>query len=134
MHGLLSQEQIVCLKEVELQWGGQQFGKGSSEQEGSQMMKTTRVFPLFLNSQEKRSWRTGEVPEDWRKVHVTPVFKKGKKENLRNYKSVSLIANPEKVMEQLILDVISKHVEEKEVIRNGQHGFIKGTTCLTSLL
>ena len=27
----------------------------------------------------ERSWRTGEVPEDWRKASVTPVFKKGKK-------------------------------------------------------
>ena len=26
----------------------------------------------------ERSWRTGEVPEDWRKASVTPVFKKGK--------------------------------------------------------
>jgi len=28
----------------------------------------------------ERSWRTGEVPKDWRKASVTPVFKKGKKE------------------------------------------------------
>jgi len=27
----------------------------------------------------ERSWRTGEVPEDWRKANVTPVFKKGKR-------------------------------------------------------
>jgi len=29
----------------------------------------------------ERSWRTGEVPEDWRKASVTPIFKKGKKED-----------------------------------------------------
>ena len=27
----------------------------------------------------ERSWRTGEVSEDWRKASVTPIFKKGKK-------------------------------------------------------
>jgi len=27
----------------------------------------------------ERSWRTGEVPEDWRKASVTPIFKKGKR-------------------------------------------------------
>ena len=27
----------------------------------------------------ERSWRTGEVPEDWRKASVTSIFKKGKK-------------------------------------------------------
>ena len=37
-----------------------------------------------------RSWSTGEEPEDWGKTNVTPDFKKGKKEELRNYKSVNL--------------------------------------------
>jgi len=55
----------------------------------------------------ERSWRTREVPEDWRKASVTPVFKKGKKEDPENYRLVSLTSVPGKGMEQLILDVIS---------------------------
>ena len=34
----------------------------------------------------ERSWRTGQVPKDWRKANVTPVFKKGKKEDPGNYR------------------------------------------------
>ncbi|GAB0207699.1 mitochondrial enolase superfamily member 1 [Grus japonensis] len=68
----------------------------------------------------ERSWRTGEVPEDGRKANVTLVFKKGKKEDPGNYRPVSLTSIPGKMMEQLILDVISKHVEEKKVIGSGQ--------------
>ena len=78
----------------------------------------------------ERSWRTGEVPEDWKKANVTPVFKKGKKEDPGNYRPVSLTSIPGKVMEQLILDVISKHVEEK-VIGSSQHGFTKGNHAPT---
>ncbi|PKU34197.1 rna-directed dna polymerase from mobile element jockey-like [Limosa lapponica baueri] len=59
----------------------------------------------------EKSWRTGEGPEDWRKASVTPVLKKGKKEDPGNYRPVTLTSIPGKVMEQLILDVISKHVE-----------------------
>ncbi|GAB0209656.1 mitochondrial enolase superfamily member 1 [Grus japonensis] len=82
----------------------------------------------------ERSWRTGEVPEDWRKGNVTLVFRKGKKEDPGNYRPVNLTSIPGKVMEQLILGVINKHVEEKKVIGSGQHGFTKGKSCLTSLM
>jgi len=73
------------------------------------------------------------VPKDWRKANVTPGFKKGKKEDPGNYRLVSLTSIPGKVMEQLILEVIIKQVEEKKVIRSSQHGFTKGKSCLTNL-
>ncbi|PKU32730.1 rna-directed dna polymerase from mobile element jockey- hypothetical protein [Limosa lapponica baueri] len=37
-------------------------------------------------------------------------------------------------MEQLILEVFSKHVEEEKVIGNGQHGFTKGKSCFSNLI
>jgi len=47
----------------------------------------------------ERSQRTEEVPEDWRKDSVTPIFKKGKKEDPGNYRPVSLTSTLGKVME-----------------------------------
>jgi len=88
--------------------------------------------PLSINFE--RSWRTGEVPEDWRKASVTPIFKKGKKEDPGNYSPVSLTFIPGKVMEQLILDVIFKQEEEEKVIGSSQPGFTKGKSCLTKLI
>lgn len=61
----------------------------------------------------KRSWRMGEMPEDWRIVSITPVFRKGKEEELGNYRTFSLTSFPNKVLELLILYVVSKQVEEK---------------------
>ncbi|KGL72764.1 RNA-directed DNA polymerase from mobile element jockey, partial [Tinamus guttatus] len=64
----------------------------------------------------ERSWRTGEVPEDWKKANVMPVFKKGKKEDPGNYRPVSLTSVPGKPMERLILVIVSKHMEDKKVL------------------
>jgi len=59
-------------------------------------------------------------------VSITPDFKKSKSDELGNYSPVSLTSIPGKVMEQLVLDAISKQLKEKKVIRSSQHGFIEG--------
>ena len=57
--------------------------------------------PLFTIYQ--CSWLSGEIPEDWRLADVTPIYKKGSKEDPRNYRPVSLTLVPGKVMEQISL-------------------------------
>ncbi|KAJ7407630.1 hypothetical protein WISP_125392 [Willisornis vidua] len=50
-----------------------------------------------------------EALMDWRKANVTPVFKK---EDPGNYRPVNPTSVLGKVMEQIILAIISKYVEE----------------------
>ncbi|CAM5093339.1 unnamed protein product [Eretmochelys imbricata] len=82
----------------------------------------------------ENSWRTGEVPDDWKKANVVPIFKKGKKEDPANYRPVSLTSVPGKIMEQVLKESILKYLHERKVIRNSQHGFTKGRSCLTNLI
>ncbi|CAM4612895.1 unnamed protein product [Lepidochelys olivacea] len=82
----------------------------------------------------ENSWRTGEVPDDWKKANVVLIFKKGKKEDPGNYRPVSLTSVPGKIMEQVLKESILKHLHERKVIRNSQHGFTKGRSCLTNLI
>ncbi|CAM5149892.1 unnamed protein product [Eretmochelys imbricata] len=82
----------------------------------------------------ENSWRTGEVPDDWKKANVVPIFKKGKKEDPGNYRPVSLTSVPGKIMEQVLKESILKYLHERKVIRNSQHGFTKGRSCLTNLI
>ncbi|CAM5090233.1 unnamed protein product [Natator depressus] len=76
----------------------------------------------------------GEVPDDWKKANVVPIFKKGKKENPGNYRPLSLTSVPGKIIEQVLKQSILKHIEDRKVIRNNQHGFTKGKSCLTNLI
>ncbi|KAK4827435.1 LOW QUALITY PROTEIN: hypothetical protein QYF61_017992 [Mycteria americana] len=86
--------------------------------------------PLSIIYQQ--SWLTGEVPADWRLANVTPIFKKGWKEDPGNYRPVSLTSVPGKLMEQIILNAITWH--DNQGIKPSQHGFRKGRSCLTNLI
>ncbi|PKU41254.1 rna-directed dna polymerase from mobile element jockey-like [Limosa lapponica baueri] len=64
----------------------------------------------------QQSWSTGEVPDDWRVPNVTPIYKKGWKEDLGNYRPVSLTSVPAKITERIILSELSRQVQGSQGI------------------
>ena len=72
-----------------------------------------------------RPRRLGEVPKDWRIANVSPVFRNGEEEDVGNSRRVSITSVPRKVMEQPVVDAISKQLGEKKDRRRSQHGFTK---------
>uniref|UniRef100_A0A8B9VG58 Reverse transcriptase domain-containing protein n=1 Tax=Anas zonorhyncha TaxID=75864 RepID=A0A8B9VG58_9AVES len=88
--------------------------------------------PLSIIYQQ--SWLSGEVPADWRLANVTPIYKKGRRADPGNYRPVSLTSVPGKLMEQILLGVIMRHLKGKQAIRPSQHGFMEGRSCLTNLI
>ncbi|KAK4806968.1 hypothetical protein QYF61_027335 [Mycteria americana] len=86
--------------------------------------------PLSIISE--KSWRSGDIPDDWKRANVIPIYKKGPKEDPGNYRPISLASVPGKVMERVFLENITNLM--KQVIGKSQHGFTKGKPCLTNLI
>jgi len=60
---------------------------------------------------------------------VSSVYKKGQKEILGSYRPVSLTSVPGKVVEQIILSAVTQQVQDNQMIRPSQHGFMKSMSC-----
>ncbi|PKU34531.1 rna-directed dna polymerase from mobile element jockey-like [Limosa lapponica baueri] len=76
---------------------------------------------------EKQTWQSGEVPADWHLANVMLIHKKSQKEDLGNYRPVSLTLVPGKVMEHIILSAVMRRMKGTKVIRSSLHGFMKGS-------
>ena len=75
-----------------------------------------------------------EIPQDWKQALVVPIFKKGDKHQLSNYRPVSLTSITCKLLEHIIHSNIMHHFDQHRVLCDNQHGFRKKRSFETQLL
>jgi len=63
-----------------------------------------------------------------------PFLKSGKRKTWGTTGQVSLTSVPHKIMEQILLETTLRHMENKEMICDSQHGFTEGKSCLTNVV
>ena len=76
----------------------------------------------------------GEVPDDWLKAIIIPVFKKGTSGTLSNYRPISLTSVSSKIMERIVSNKIYNFLTVHGVLSHAQHGFVKGRSVCTNML
>ena len=76
----------------------------------------------------------GKFPSEWKKVNVDPVFKKNSKQELKNYRPISLLPVSGKIFERLLYDSVFTFFTENSFISRNQLGFISGYSWTNQLL
>ena len=63
------------------------------------LKKLADVVAELLSIVFEKWWLLGEVARDWNKGNTTRIYKKGRKEDLGNYRPVSFTSVPGKIVE-----------------------------------
>ena len=77
------------------------------------LKETAETISLPLSMIFKESLRVGETPEDWKKANITPIFKKGSRNDPANYRPVSLTSQVCKVLESIVKEHVFDHLKTK---------------------
>ena len=124
--GLLQKIQVV-VEEVKEQLGNQREDKapGPDNMQPRVLREVAEQVSEMLTDIFNSSLESGQVPEDWRVANVAPLFKKGSREELGNYRPVNLTSVVGKVFETLIKDWMRNHLNKYKLMKGSQHGFTK---------
>ena len=82
----------------------------------------------------KEALSTGLFPSEWKKGNIVPIYKKGDKQVLKNYRPVSLLPICAKVFERLIFNEMFSFLLENNLVSPNQSGFKPGDSCINQLL
>ncbi len=88
------------------------------------------AYPLSLIY--KISYNTGCIPRDWKVAQVVPVHKKGCKEDIENYRPISLTSLVMKTFERILKEEIL--TKTHHLLDSRQHGFLNRKSCTTNMV
>ena len=91
----------------------------------------------IVNSLEiilKSSFQQSVFPSCWKIARIKPSFKKGKKQERTNYRPLSMLSIPSKLLESQICNTVDSHLEDNKIVTDMQWGFIKGRSTEGILL
>ena len=80
-----------------------------------------KPLTIILNA----SLQSGRVPDDWKAARVSPLFKKGKAEDMDNYRPISILPVLSKILEGAVHRQLYHHLQQHNILSPYQCGFRK---------
>ena len=80
------------------------------------------------------SFLTGVFPDKWKIATIIPLYKGGDKSDVSNYRPVSLLPLPGKLIEKIVHAKVSLFLERSKILSDQQGGFRKGFSTASSIV
>ena len=68
----------------------------------------------------QKMWREERTPVDWERGIIVPIYKRGEKDNVDNYRGITLLSVVGKLYTSILNNRISKWIEKKNEIMEAQ--------------
>ena len=82
----------------------------------------------------KKCLETSTFPLSWKRANVTPLYKNGPRDEINNYRPISVLPTLTKLIEKFIQKHLPSFLNEFGVIHKSQSGFRPGHSTETALL
>ena len=105
---------------------------GPDKISGKILTQCAHSLALPLSELFKTVYLTGHIPLEWKLANVVPVYKKGSKACVENYRPISLTCLCMKVLERIVRKEIMRKCGH--LISPEQHGFLPGKSCTTQMI
>lgn len=81
----------------------------------------------------KQIWKEEIIPEDWKRSIIVPLHKRGDREQVGNYRGISLLCSGYKIYAQVLNKRLVKEVESKGMLPESQSGFRRGRSTVDNI-
>ena len=96
-------------------------------------MAVDEITPI-LQHIFQQSLDSGELPLDWRRANISPIFKKGSTIDPANYRPISLTCTCCKILEHIIDSNLMMHLTKWNILSDNQHAFRRSRSCESQLI
>ncbi len=93
--------------------------------------------PVITNSLTKTfnmAIISATVPSEWKIARVTPIFKNGPRNQLNNYRPISILPVVSKLFEKVLCEQLQEYLDTQELLSPHQFGFRKSHSTASALL
>ncbi|KAL1446424.1 hypothetical protein WDU94_005680 [Cyamophila willieti] len=87
------------------------------------------ILKTIINKMIKESY----IPKLMKMSIISPIYKRGKKNDCGNYRPIAVLPCIEKIFEKYVNNTLTTYIEENNLLNENQYGFRKGKSTVTLL-
>ena len=81
-----------------------------------------------------KSLTSGSFPQPWKEAKISPIFKNGSKDDVNNYRPISILATLSKIIEKWIQKHFMSFLNSHKLLHENQSGFREGHSTESALI